>query len=125
MLGKNVDMRVRIKSAIEQAIIKNRRFPIEMATAMIGDVRTSALKKIIEKTKKKRNRSDHVATQKKLRHPRPFITGLVGRAERTGVERSEAIGLQAKRQRDEFRRVSSGIGRLCSGQHGAGRIIKF
>lgn len=62
MLGKNVDMRVGIKSATDQPIIKNRRFPIEMATAMIGDVRTSALKKIIEKPKKKRNRSDHVAT---------------------------------------------------------------
>lgn len=91
MLGKNIDMRVGIKPTADQMIIKNRGFSIEVATAMIGDMRTSALKKIIEKMKK-RNRLNHFATQEKLRRPHAFITLMIGRAERTYVE--EWIGGQ-------------------------------
>ena len=69
MLRKNVDMRVGIKTIADQVIIKNRRLAVEVAVAMIGNVRTSTSKKIFKKTKKKRNRLNHVATRQKLRRP--------------------------------------------------------
>jgi hypothetical protein len=106
MLGKNVDMRVGIESAADQAIIKSCRFSIEVATAMIGDMGTSALKKIIEKSNEKRNRLNHRNCEKVAPPPAPFVTGKIGLAEKR-------VWRGAKPSRDEYQRVSNEIGGLA------------